>query len=282
MAENDLQKKLRCDGCDKIFRKIKGKKKLINNEYEAKEYSTCLGRTLIVNNILCGKCRLTIYREKESVENIDSASEADVLESTSPDPNFEVVLQLNNTGNEFENELINIDMQRTVAMHKYCCLCSSANNITIIPEEAWMQCYIKKKIFIPNGNRCCKTHLIRNRIYEDDLNLVKAYSNTTSLRASDLSKIMQTLTIKCDSTIYDKIGEFSISEKQVQVFTGLSWENLLELKDMMTSMRNNPSRSIMQALVVFLFKLHTGNSNILLASILNIENAQIISDSDED
>lgn len=279
MADNNLQEKIRCDGCDGILRKIRGQKKLINSEDEVKEYSSCLGRKLIVNSILCSKCRIIIYRKRESVENTDSADEAvRLLESTSQDPTFKVTLKLNNPNNESENELIDIDMQRTVATHKYCCLCSSVKNLTVIPEEARMQCYIKKKIFIPVGNRCCITHLIRNRIYEEDLNLLKAYSNTSSLSASELTKVMKTLTIKCDSTLYDKIGEFSISEQQIKVFTGLSWENLLELKDMMTSMRNTQSRSIIQALVVFFFKLRTGNSNKVLASILNIENEQIISD----
>ena len=112
-------------------------------------------------------------------------------------------------------------MQRTVAIHKYCCLCLSSNNMTIIPAEVRTQCYINKKIFIPPGNRCCKTHLIKNRIYEEDLKLLKTHSNTTKLTVSELFKVMETLSIKC---------------------------------------------------------VRTGNSNKMLASILNIENEQIISD----
>jgi len=47
----------------------------------------------------------------------------------------------------------------------------------------------------------------------------------------------------------------------------------------MTSMRNRQTRTITQALVVFLFKLRTGNSNVSLASILQdsnlLENEQL-------
>ena len=42
----------------------------------------------------------------------------------------------------------------------------------------------------------------------------------------------------------------------------------------MTSLRNSQSRSVIQALIVFLFKLRIGSSNKLLASILNIDNEQ--------
>jgi len=46
----------------------------------------------------------------------------------------------------------------------------------------------------------------------------------------------------------------------------------------MISMRNRQTRTITQALVVFLFKLRTGNSNAILASILQLENEQLISE----
>ena len=89
---------------------------------------------------------------------------------------------------------------------------------------------------------------------------------------------METLSTKCDSTLLDKIGEFSPSEKQIQIFTGLSWENLFEIKDSMTSLCNSQSCSMIQTLIVFLFKLRIGNSNKLLASILNMENEQPFSE----
>ena len=150
-------------------------------------------------------------------------------------------------------------------------------NLTVIPEEARIQLNIKKKIFIPSGNRCCTTHILKNRIYEEDLGHLKVYFNTAELSASELSKIMETLSIKCDSTLLDKIEEFSLSEKQIKILTGLSWKNLLGIKNLMTSLRSSQSRSVIQAFIVFLFKLRTGNSNKLLASILNIDHEKSIS-----
>lgn len=90
--------------------------------------------------------------------------------------------------------------------------------------------------------------------------------------------MMESLSIKCDSTLYDKIGDFSISEKQLLIFTGLTWEDIMLLRDMLTSMRNRQTRTVTQALIVFLLKLRTGNSNKLLASILQIEHEQFISE----
>ncbi|KMQ84444.1 hypothetical protein RF55_17732, partial [Lasius niger] len=55
---------------------------------------------------------------------------------------------------------------------------------------------------------------------------------------------METLTVKCDSTLFDQVGESSLSEKQLLIFTGLTWDNLNELKDMMTSLRNKYEQSV--------------------------------------
>ena len=67
--------------------------------------------------------------------------------------------------------------------------------------------------------------------------------------------MMQTLSIKSDSALFAKIGGFSLSEKKIKIFTGLNWENIIQIKDMFTSHRNTESRSVVQSLIVFLFKL---------------------------
>ena len=53
---------------------------------------------------------------------------------------------------------------------------------------------------------------------------------------------------------------------------------MLEIKELLNSLRKSQSRSMIQAVTVFLFKLRTGNSNKLLASVLNIDNEQSISE----
>ena len=100
------------------------------------------------------------------------------------------------------------------------------DNLTTIPKEARRQSYIKKKIYIPQGNRCCRAHIIKNRIFEEELDLLNVYSNTSSFTALELYKVMETFSIRCDSSLFDKAGEYSLSEKQLEVFTGLNWEQL--------------------------------------------------------
>ncbi|KYN10894.1 hypothetical protein ALC57_16958 [Trachymyrmex cornetzi] len=232
---------------------------------------------IVINDILCSKCRIFQYKkEKLDVDFSTSENEIDQSQSTSDDPTINIQLKLE--VEESSIERINVPIQRTVSIHKYCCLCSATTNLSVILEEARMQSYTKIKIHIPAGNRCCRHHLIKNRFYNEDLGLLKVYSNSSSLSASELTKMMESLSIKCDSSLYDNIGDYSLSEKQLVVFTGLTWENIIFLRDMLTSMRNRQTRTITQALVVFLFKLRTGNSNKILTSILQLENEQLVSE----
>ena len=50
------------------------------------------------------------------------------------------------------------------------------------------------------------------------------------------------------------------------------------IKNMMISLRKSQSRSIIEPLVVFLFKLKTGNCNKMLAPILQLRNEHAVSD----
>ena len=136
----------------------------------------------------------------------------------------------------------------------------------------------KKSIFVPKGNRCCLDDLIKKRLFEDQLQQIRVYSNTSTIEVDDLHYSLNDLSVRSESAIIDKIGDFTLSEHQLQVFTGLQWENIIELRAMLTSMKNSTSRSSTQAIVTFLFKLRTGNSNKVIASILGLERDQQVSD----
>ena len=175
-------------------------------------------------------------------------------------------------------ETVQMPFKRVITTEKYCCLCSSASGRLQVPFEACMQAFIKKRIFISNRNRCCSKHLIKKRFYDEELDNLRIVSNYSRVEVTELSKYLEQLSVRCDSTIHDKIGDFSLSEEQIKALTGFTWENIIQLRDMMTSIRNTANRSVTQALVVFLFKFRTGNSNKLIASILQLEHKSQVSE----
>lgn len=232
---------------------------------------------------------------------------------------------------------------RVVSTHAYCFICNSKKNISVVPCEARQQAFVKRRIFIPKGNRCCSKHLIKRRFYENDLNELRIFSHESVIEVNELQKLIEHLTINCDSSLKDHIGKFTLSDERLKVFTGIkhftilqivtrfiivktaskklffylikqrkfvyyhvskytflltndfkclfclnkrsnnmflgfTWENILELQEMLTSMRNSHTRNITQCLVTFLFRLRTGNSNAMIAAILGLENEQKVSE----
>ena len=148
---------VKCAGCDAFVNKMKGKKKTIKN-------------ATVVDSLF-------IKKTVKNVSNFDEENASpSVSESTNNDPTFEIKFKSNDEIPDVER--IHLPIQRTVATHKYCCLCFSTMNLTTIPEEARAQSYIKKKIYIPQGNRYCRAHIIKNRIFDEDLGLLKVHPNT--------------------------------------------------------------------------------------------------------
>ena len=61
-------------------------------------------------------------------------------------------------------------------------------------------------------------------------------------------------------------------------FTGLTYDQLESLASTLTKMRNVEGRSVVQALVIFLFKMRVGTSNEVVAAIFGLPRPQQVSD----
>lgn len=117
----------------------------------------------------------------------------------------------------------------------------------------------------------------KNRLFEDQLRLIRVHSITSVVESSEVTSLLQNLSARVDREIMDRVGDFTLPEERLKIFTGLTWEQILNLRSMLTSMRDSQIRNVTQALVAFLLKLRSGNSNQMVYSILGIENAQKIS-----
>ena len=102
-------------------------------------------------------------------------------------------------------------------------------------------------------------------------------SDLNCITANDLTKLLESLSISSERQITDYVADFTLPEEKLHIFTGLYWNQIIELREMMTSLRDSANRTVTQALVVFLLKLRSGNSNEMIAAILGLENAQQVS-----
>ena len=267
-----------------------GQLKVLTHECEAEKIGGISQKEVNVGDILCNRCCRIVDPftgpevEKDSNKNKDSVSSqssdlsTQISKESTPssfsDPSY--VFHKNDI-TESTEQFVEMPFCRVISSHGYCFICDSSREIVVIPFEARQQVFTKSKIFIPKGNRCCQSHLIGNRFFEDELLRMRIHSTTSNVEVKDLHQFLVNLSIQSDITITDKVGDFSLSEERLEVFTGLNWESLIELRGMMTSMRNSLTRDVTQAIVVFLFKLRTGNSNAVIASVLGLEHEQQVS-----
>lgn len=82
----------------------------------------------------------------------------------------------------------------------------------------WCQAFVKRRIFIPNGDRCCSQHLIKNKFFEDELSRLPVHSNYSVLSAKEVSIFLDFLSEKVKTTLFDQIGDFTTPEEKLKVY----------------------------------------------------------------
>lgn len=258
----------RCTICNIPTKKSRGKVKKILTEEDMIQYQEYCTANVEIGSVFCGKCRLIIYR---GPKQRDSDSDNEIDDDATKDADF-ISPRI-----EVSETSIELPFKRVVSTHKYCIICESRNQLNVIPLEARLQAFSQLRIYIPKGNRCCTTHLIKKRFYADNLQLLRIHSLSSSIEISEVSFFLENMAINVDSSLLSRIENFSLSEEQLHTFTGLNWENIEKLRGLLISLRNSEARTVTQALVTFLFKLRSGSSNQMIKNILGLKHEQQVS-----
>jgi len=61
-----------------------------------------------------------------------------------------------------DDHSILVEIPQTTASHMYCFVCSRDNSyqkLRSISQEAIIDVYVERNVFIPKGSRCCPEHL---------------------------------------------------------------------------------------------------------------------------
>lgn len=290
VEEKDSNRLKKCIKCAVRAKDTSGVKRFVESVDLVHELSEYSNSTINIGDFICAKCFTGfqfVKNKKAKLEPAQDASTSVVPESqgsystdtpssqsSTDDPTF-----IEGTwGDKKEKEMVELSFPRPVSTHKYCFLCGKSLDISVVPFEARKQVFNKQRIFIPDGNRCCRDHLIKKRFYDDEITRIRVVSNASLVSTDDISRLLTSISLSVDRTLVDQIGDFSISEERLVAFTGLTWENLICLREMMQSLKNSISRNVTQAIVVFLFKLRSGNSNNLISALLGLERPQQVSD----
>ena len=242
---------LRCTKCNVILRAKPGPRKVICTQKEADEYSKLINKKVVFGNQFCSVSRCQIRKTKSDInpkesdqfdlanlkveaEESEKRAVPDTQQSTGStessecgggdsqssgnDPSYTTRIK----PEQADGDMIEMPINRTVSTHSYCCICFKSDiKSRVIPLEARLQVYMKKRIFIPKENRCCTEHLIKNRFYDNEIQNISIFSNTLKIEKSELVQFLGEMSNRCETTLHQQIGNFALSEERIKSFTGL-------------------------------------------------------------
>ncbi len=87
-----------------------------------------------------------------------------------------------------------VDIPRTSASHTRCVVCSRSNNLVNVPNEAFLDAYVRSNILIPKGDRCCKEHLNSDKTLKNEsLSNLTAISKNKKLTGFEIKMLLDNL-----------------------------------------------------------------------------------------
>ncbi|KAJ8683762.1 hypothetical protein QAD02_019554 [Eretmocerus hayati] len=282
----------RCVHCYQSSRKLPKSEQIVLTDQSIQRISEFFEEDLRVGSLICKKCYGSLYKraskrarvdEPVPTQNVQHAqtsqgSQSSNFSESPPIPSQQSSGELYEVPEKKEIEYVNVPFARTIISHGYCFICRAKNDIVDVPEEARLQVFSLRQIYIPKRNRCCLRHLIQKRLlYRSEVDDLTIYSNECSIPSSEFSSFMSRLSNKVNEGLFEHIGDWSISDARLKVFTGLTSDELKDLVSRMKSLRASENRNAIQAVVTCLFKLRTGNSDEVIASILDLRNPRLVS-----
>jgi hypothetical protein len=177
-----------------------------------------------------------------------------------------------------EPDSIRINIPRAIANDRTCVVYHKTKNLIEVPDTAYLNTFINKNIIIPNGAKCCQTHLNRkSNFHKNDLNKIEIVSNDTVLKDYEVKIILDRIRHLSRFTIFEKFSNnANISDDDCKTYTGFTQDQFKQVLSSVSSLRNTSNRDKSQALATYLFWLKTGLDYRTISTIFSIENFQSV------
>jgi hypothetical protein len=118
-------------------------------------------------------------------------------------------------------------MNAVCATQGLCFICGSRNGRNRVQLEARVGAWVKRRIFIPSGNRCCKEHLVDGLLKEEALSQIKPGRSSALMTGKAVASWIFILTdVFCKPRcILDFEGTSPLTNDDYEMLLGVSREN---------------------------------------------------------
>ncbi len=147
---------------------------------------------------------------------------------------------------------------------------------TRVPRTAAVDVYMKRKLFVPKGIRCCAGHLTSdNKLDSSSIEKIQR-SNDVQLEGEEVESFLDEMCEVTQCQIQDLEPSGLHSNHDCQTFTGYSKQQLIEIeKQYIQGLRNTDSRSKLTVLGVYLTKLRTRMTNKQMAALIKLNEWEV-------
>lgn len=169
-------------------------------------------------------------------------------------------------------------------LNRQCCVCReyiSGHTAKIACEDRDFV-FFSRNVWIPEGARCCASHLNNHRLTTEAIDLVKPFA---ILNAQLSSADVQLLLCNAQKLLQNDKKRFSfddprdLNDDDYRLLTGLSRNNFDDFVQIITpsTIRTSCNRSVRTAVGIYLCKLRLGVSNTMLACMFQIVDKRSVS-----
>ena len=198
---------VQCQACKKWQ---SGKKRVntIKSSEVAQQYRAAFPNVDVrIGDKVCETCRRVMHQSmaetvQQNMETASVAGQSTSSASETPecmDSDYEEPVTPSKPA-----ELIEVPYNRVAVTERVCFVCGSSDARNRVPSEVRKQAFLKRRLFIPALNRCCPSHLIRNRLYDETLMQLRVAASSSMLTSEDVKSYMELLSTVPGATLRER------------------------------------------------------------------------------
>ena len=258
-----------CVNCHQSLSREKGKSYSLSSEWGSKigQFIQNSSKISIDNSEhICTKCYTNIKRQ--ILKNV-SPSFAETSQE-SPQPSSQKSKSSQELSFDTDNNR-GVTVTKVLGSEKRCFVCA-AHCRNRVPNNIRKQVFFKRRIYVPEGYRCCGLHYFDDQLQEEDIINIKIDdSNNYTL---ENEKYFEFFDMLCESE--QKIKEPFERDEDYKIFTGLTKDQFDQIHTKyIINLKESEKRTTRQALALYLMKLRTGHSNQELIRFIDVTKRSI-------
>ena len=184
---------------------------------------------------------------------------------------------------ENQAETLTLEVSSAASSHSRCFVCKNyadrnSSGFRVISNDGIIDVYVKTKIFVTFGSRCCATHLTDGGFLKEEcFNQLDIYKKEKTFNKFQMECFFKSVSSshKRSNSIFAKFGDIRNHDPELcESITTLTKDEFIFLNTSLPTIKNSNRRSKEQALAIYLYWLKTGLTQNMIALFFGFKSKQ--------